>query len=955
MMKTKLSIMVCLAGLLGASVPAFAQQPAANANAAWNLEPGRVVGGSSNESGARLMDPVVLDFDGDGVDDIIFGAPGTNPNGISSAGCVYVIRGKKDLIQNGKVDVTSWTSFDYRFDGHIANGLLGMNLMTGDFNGDGKKDLLIAEPGGMGTVYLLYGGKKRDKGIYDIMQNGGADVSFTTTESGTNLGLSGCIGDFNRDGMDDLALAYISHSATLGNNTSHVVLMAMRREWDKKVYDITGKIYGKTTLSRPVSTSSRVLHSCAVGDFNDDNIPDIALGMPMDAYQKQKMSGSVTIVYHPYKYNGTNVDLSKVDEKVGIRINGNQPNAQFGYSLAAGDFTGDGRDDLAVSAPNRLVKGPNSEGAVYIYDANHWPKETCEQPDTLKLVGKGGLFGYRLQSVDVNGDKRPDLVISAPYSGQTSDGALMAYLGGPHFVETLEGNQRADIELTGSDFMGFGLGAGFGDLNNDGKIDAVVRTAADPMQRANTGAFAVIGDYQDMPQTSSLGEEFLTIAAPGKGGGLSAQNKIVDYQGKRYRAWFSQKGMGNRSVICLVDATRPMQSDIPVVSSESCDVQIVGPENYDIYDFVFGKSPTGKPTLTISVPYMPVKKSTGFVAVIELPESITQPLVLNLNENTLKTSAQTFLLSGESAAVLGYRLEWNDLDKDGYEELIIGAPKRKVDQDTGGTVFVVKGKLDREPGFYELVSSDVIQYEGFANEELGTQWQVLDINRDNELDLLVRAAHTPDSSGEEYATVYGIYSAGYRDPKAYNVKSPTLASLKIIAAQNRAGLEIIPQSIDITQDGADDLVLISPDYRAGLQKQGIVYVVAAGADKKGGDLRLDAETHSVFSFTTGRNEKLVDARFVRMNSKLLFVTVTSDIQTGLSSTVNAFVEKSGSYQGQYTESKLTRVISEGKMTKPMRLMLEQDPNKAQDELWFVFPFDGVSQSGQGTAQKVRRF
>ncbi len=936
---------MCLAGST-----AYAQNAAS-----WQLEPGRIIGGSSAESGARLMDPVILDFNQDGIDDLIFGAPGTSPNETSGAGSVYVILGKKNLDLRGKIDTTQWTSFDYRFDGHTPNGRLGIQLYSGDFNGDGSKDLAIAEPGGMGTLYILYSGKQRTPGTYDIAQKGAADVSFGMTEQGSSLGLSGCIGDFNRDGIDDIAMASLSHNATLGTNLSLVTILAMRREWDKSAYDLGSKIYGKTVISRPVASTTRVLHNCTVGDFNDDNVPDIALGMPLDSYQKQRAAGSVTIIYHPYKYNGTTIDIASIDEKYGIRISGNQANAQFGYALAAGDFTGDGKDDLAISAPNRLIKGPDSEGAVYVYDSNHMPAHSGEQPDTYQINGKGGQFGYRLYNSDTNGDRRPDLVIAAPFAGVGQAGSLSAYLGGPFFVENLENKKNPDIELRGAEHMSFGVGVAFGDLNGDGKVDLAARSAEDPAHRPMTGAYEIVGDFQSLPASSELTDNFLTVLGPSKGGGLQMSSRKIHYQGKNYLGWLSPQGMGNRSVICLVESTRTLVSDISVTASESCDVQIVGPENATIIDFSVTDSATLKPLLTIAVSGMPAnhQKAQGFVAVIPLPDAITQPLVLNLTENTLKTDAVTFVLSDEPAAMLGQKIEWLDLDKDGYLDLIIGAPKRVIDNDVSGSIFIVKGNTELQMGFHELTAKDVIQYEGFSNEEFGSQWQVLDFNKDGQLDLLARAAHTPDAFGDEYATVYAIYGAGHRLPKTYSVRSPELGSMRIIAPQARAGLEIIQQNVDLNEDGYDDLVLFSPDYRAGLQKKGILYVVPTNDNHKSGDLLLTQESHIAFSYTSTRNEKITDARFIRNNGKLVFIVASADLSTGTASSLSAFVDEDGIFKGDYTSANLKRVLSEAKLPKPVKFLLMQDEQKKQDEIWMLFPSDGVTQSGQGIAQKVK--
>ena len=922
----------------------------------WHLDTGRIIGGSSQESGVRLMDPVILDWDGDGIDDVVFGAPAAAPNGVSNAGSLYVLAGKRDRTFSGTLDMTYWDSFDWRFDGHTPNGQLGMQLYVGDFNGDGKKDLAVAEPGANGAVYLFYGGKKRDRGIYDAASQGAADVTFFSSEPGSWLGLSGCVGDFNRDGIDDLALASFSKNSTFGTLVSQMTVVTMRSQWDKPRYDLGSKLNGKTVLSRSISGSARVVHSCTAGDFNDDGVPDIALGMPMDSVQKQKAAGSVTVIYHPSKYSGTTIDLSVLDPKHGIRIFGTQTNAQFGTSLAAGDFTGDGRDDLAVSSPNFLSKGPENEGLVTILDGNHFPTESTEIPQegVIRLVGKGGQFGHRVQSVDVNGDARADLVVSAPGAGQLQDGALSIWLGGPHFAEMTAQSARADVEILGGDFMGFGVGAAFGDWNGDGKKDAVIRTTADPMQRAATGAYAVLGNVAEMPATSTIHDNFLTIVAPSRGGALSVSPRRVSLHGKTYTAWFSPQGLGNRSVICLVETTRGTQDDIAVSSTQSCDLQIVGPENAPIADFALNASPTLKPQLTVSIPTIPLKNATGVVAVMALPEELPNPLVLNLNEKTLGTQAQTFVLSGEDASNLGIHVEWSDLDQDGYEDLIIGAPGRTIDADESGSVFIVKGKLDRRPGFYELTGSDVIEYDGFLDERLGDAWQIVDFDGDGKKDLLLHAQRAAHTAGSNYASLYVVYSAGYRQPKVYNVRTPDVGAMQIIAAQPQTQLTIIPQTVDLNGDGLDDVILMSTNYRAGLQKEGAIYGLFASPDHKSGQLDLSKSSHAGFFYTPARNERIIDGRFVRREGRLQFYVATADATTGTTTTLDALVTSDrDAFVGSYIQGQLMRVRPQARLKKVTRFSVFADEARQNDEVWLIFPHDGVTMSGQGTAQKVR--
>ena len=292
MMKTFKYISILVALLCGTG-HALAQTPDTGTTTGdacgFVLEQGRVIGGNGADSGARLMDPVIIDFDGDGIDDLVFGAPGYTPNGMNRAGSFYVILGRKDFSFDSLRDMTYWSQFDYRFDGHTPNGQLGMTLYTGDFNGDGKLDIAVAEPGQFGSVYIFYGGKSRDRGIHSIDdENNGADLAFVGNELGSHFGIAGCVGDFNHDGIDDLALSSISKNSTYGTNASIVTIIPMRSRWEKKSYSMSNKLNGKTVLSRSLSGNARVVHACAAADFNDDGLTDIALGMPLDSYQKTK-------------------------------------------------------------------------------------------------------------------------------------------------------------------------------------------------------------------------------------------------------------------------------------------------------------------------------------------------------------------------------------------------------------------------------------------------------------------------------------------------------------------------------------------------------------------------------------------------------------------------------------------------------------------------------------------
>ncbi|MCL2325141.1 MAG: FG-GAP-like repeat-containing protein [Proteobacteria bacterium] len=922
----------------------------------------RVIGGVNHESGARLMDPVVIDFNGDGIDDWVIGAPGMSPNGIASAGSVFILLGKKDRPLQGDIDLTQWHDFDYRFDGDQVNGQLGINIVTGDFNGDGWMDLAIAEPGSVGRIHVIHSRKDIPKGIHAIGQAGIVDVSFYTTQPDSYFGLTMCVGDFNRDGIDDLVAGYLSSTSTMGPRASNVILLTMRRQWAKKSFDIASKLFGKTIMSRPVARNVRALHTCAIGDFNDDGLLDIALGMPIDTFDRQESVGSVAIVYHPFKYSGMTLNLGEPNPTWGIRLIGSQPGAQFGYSLASGDFTGDGRDDLAVSAPNRLIRGPDAEGAVYIFEGSKWPQSSGIQPDSLQISGQGGSFGFKLQTHDVNRDNRPDLVVSAPFvqiAGAPEAGAVNIYLGGPHFVGSLNQSSRPDMQIVGHGHMHFGMGSAFGDFNGNGLNDAIFRTASDIRGRTATGSYVVLGDVNALPTPKLLDTaEFLTITAPSQGGGLSPTVRRVQYNGKEYLAWLSRGGfvpgrsIVSRSVICLFEVDQAEQ-DRRLDTPDDCGINIIGPEGEPIVDFsIDDPTHSGTAVLTISLPGFAYQDAIGVVAAIPLPKQIDKPLVLNLTPQTLATEAMTFILPGEAYADLGRRLEWVDLDGDGQLELLIGAPERSEEDFKAGALFVVPGFATFEPGIRALndPKQGITIYEGSENEALATQWLIADLNANGKPDIVLLGSQTTNAIGEQLSTAYVLYDAGYRRPKTYSIRSPELGALRIVAPRHRAGLELI-QMADVNGDGFPDLILLSPNFRAGLQKQGMIYVILADPSRKSGELSLTNEALVNFSLSPNRNDRIADARFIRENGRLrLFVIIESLLTRQFS--LQRFSPATQRFSGHISPGMLQRDSTIRPFDTPAQFISLQN-DASSDDLWLLFPYMGLGQSDQGIAQRFR--
>jgi hypothetical protein len=405
-------------------------------------------GGESPESYDEFGKALAAgDFDGDGFVDLAIGVPGESIAGENNVGAVHVLYGTADGYSSS--DAQLWSHDTLPGQTVAENEQFGAALASGDFNGDTFDDLAIGVPeqdllhlADIGTVNVLYGSAN---GLVDtefqVFAQGIAAIE-DAIEAGDQFGQVLAVGNFNGDAYHDLAIG-VRHEdigTTVDAGAVHVIYgSADGLSYDGDQFWVQGGYIQDT----PEAFDS-FGYALAAGDFDGDGNDDLAIGVPYEYYLHYS-DGVVHVLW------GSQLGLSGDGNQLwrqDLLDEASEPGDRFGAALAAGDFDGDGHDDLAIGVPYETLEGTtdiDGAGVVHVLYGSGSPfageeSDLFTQDLEMEQPESFDCFGHTLASGDFDNNGWDDLAIGVPYedsdTGKTNTGVVHIFFGSDHGLST---------------------------------------------------------------------------------------------------------------------------------------------------------------------------------------------------------------------------------------------------------------------------------------------------------------------------------------------------------------------------------------------------------------------------------------------------------------------------------------------------------------------------------------
>ncbi|MCV6638502.1 FG-GAP-like repeat-containing protein [Candidatus Albibeggiatoa sp. nov. NOAA] len=412
-------------------------------------------------------------------------------------------------------------------------------------------------------------------------------------------------------------------------------------------------------------------------------------------------------------------------------LEANQVGGAFGISaVGIGDVNSDGYDDVAVGAAD-YDNGEFDEGAVFIYygSASGLSNNYDVMLESNQVQAR---LGRSISSAgDVNGDGYNDLIVGAYFYDST--GAAFVYHGSASGVAN---SYDTILQVAGSARFGWSV-AGVGDVNGDGYSDVMIGDSFYTDGESQEGAVFVFHGSAGGVSSSYTTSMQPDIASAQMGYSVAGAGDLNNdgYDDAIVGAIYYANGQDSEGAIFTYHGspsglsssfTKQLESD-QAQAYFGCDVEGAGDVNNDGFDDI----------IVGAYAYDNGETDEGVV------------FIYHGSETGIADSYNSLLEVDQANANLGrYVASAGDVNKDGYDDVIVSASSYENGQTNEGAIFIYHGSNTGVANSYTTI---IEMNQANTPQAHGDVAGAGDINNDGYADVIIGAHNYENGQNNEGA------------------------------------------------------------------------------------------------------------------------------------------------------------------------------------------------------------